>query len=149
LPYCVLQWWVPQGTSLWQAKATGPGTAIAVDADGAGAGAGPGAGAGGGAYVGCGAGCCAYVGAGGGYAGGGGCVYAGCGWAYAGWVGGEYALYPAEGAGALAACWVLSCRGGKHPTLVADSAATTAHLENVRILSLLGAFRPEQLRTAR
>jgi hypothetical protein len=28
LPYCVLQRWVPHGTSFWHWKATGPGTAI-------------------------------------------------------------------------------------------------------------------------
>ena len=55
LPYCVLQWCVPHGTSFWQVKATGPGTAIAADADGAGATGGAGA-AGGGSGWGAGAG---------------------------------------------------------------------------------------------
>jgi len=27
-PYCTLQWCVPQGTSFWHWKATGPGIAI-------------------------------------------------------------------------------------------------------------------------
>ena len=44
LPYCVLQWCVPHGTSFWQLKASGPGTAIWPDPAGPGAGAGAGAG---------------------------------------------------------------------------------------------------------
>jgi hypothetical protein len=53
-PYCVLQRWSPQVTSVWQGSASSPG--VAIDDAGAGAGAGAvaggiGAGVGGGAYV--------------------------------------------------------------------------------------------------
>jgi hypothetical protein len=37
LPYCVLQWCVPQGTSFWQAKASGPGVAMGAAAGAPGA----------------------------------------------------------------------------------------------------------------
>jgi hypothetical protein len=50
LPYCVLQWCVPHGTSFWHWKAIGPGTAIVPAVVGVGAG---------GATVGCGAYCVA------------------------------------------------------------------------------------------
>jgi hypothetical protein len=48
LPYCVLQWCVPQIVSFWQGSARGPGADIELDPAGAGGGpgAGPGAGAG-------------------------------------------------------------------------------------------------------
>ncbi len=36
LPYCVLQWCVPQGTSFWQENARGPGVAIGCVPVGAG-----------------------------------------------------------------------------------------------------------------
>jgi hypothetical protein len=49
LPYCVLQWWVPQTASFWQGSASGPGVAMA---DPVGAAVGPGAGAGVGAGAG-------------------------------------------------------------------------------------------------
>jgi hypothetical protein len=42
LPYCMLQWCVPHGTSFWHWNAMGPGTAIVPEAAGA---AGPGIGA--------------------------------------------------------------------------------------------------------
>jgi hypothetical protein len=54
LPYCVLQWWVPQTASLWQGNTRGPGVAM-PDPAGAAVGAGAGLGAGGGAAVGGGA----------------------------------------------------------------------------------------------
>jgi hypothetical protein len=42
LPYCVLQWWVPQIASDWHGSASGPGVAIVPEPVGAGAAVGAG-----------------------------------------------------------------------------------------------------------